>query len=371
MSNSAVFYRESEAQDAPIKRIDKNKILMIKYQDGRKEIMGETEHSSPQATEGNQSELPDYIVKLNEKSIESINNQQIIYKGADTDKDWSQLTAVMGITKGSIIETEDLAASFIMKKYVAEHSVGKGRLKQEKVIEINEYPDGPMETHMYQMVIVLKNKTNKTVYVDLANTFLMRNGEASAYYIPTASSTTTGTSSGGGVNLGAVAGAVGIGGAIGTLANGVNVGGGSMSQNTKTTFSQRIISIPPMSTKSLEPQSIGEGEIFDGKSWSIPHDIIESVIPALIKDGKVEQKKNYYVIKELKRGQKIDIVQSPDTPPLSAYVTYSHDESLSSTNSLNMGFYVRQLVGIGKIKNVDYSHCPFVFFYPKGTGRVR
>ena len=39
VSNNAVFYRESEDENAPIKRINKADLLMIKYQNGEKVLI--------------------------------------------------------------------------------------------------------------------------------------------------------------------------------------------------------------------------------------------------------------------------------------------------------------------------------------------
>ena len=76
------------------------------------------------------------------------------------------------------------------------------------------------------MLFLVQNKTNKPIYIDLGNSFYISLGQSTCYYVP--SSTTTSSSSGGGagVNLGSVAGALGVGGVVGQLAGGVNVGGG-------------------------------------------------------------------------------------------------------------------------------------------------
>ena len=75
--------------------------------------------------------------------------------------------------------------------------------------------------------------------------------------------------------MGSVAGALGIGGVLGTLANGVNVGGASSTGTSTTTYSQRVISIPPMASVSLEPQSIGRGHIFEAVGRHKYYDNIE------------------------------------------------------------------------------------------------
>ena len=100
----------------------------------------------------------------------------------------------------------------------------------------------------------MKNKTSRILYVDLGTTFFIRLGETICFYTPSSTTTSHGKSGGAGVNLGAVTGALGIGGVAGNLANGVNVGGGTTSSTTSTTYSQRIVAVPPMSSIELTPQ---------------------------------------------------------------------------------------------------------------------
>ena len=70
----------------------------------------------------------------------------------------------------------------------------------------------------------IKNKTNQTIYLDLANTFYVSLGQSICYYILSSTTNSHSSSGGGSINLGAVTGALGVGGAVGTIANGFNVG---------------------------------------------------------------------------------------------------------------------------------------------------
>lgn len=101
------------------------------------------------------------------------------------------------------------------------------------------------------VIVAVKNKTMKPIYIDLGQCFLVKGEDPYAYYEPGETHTTTGTSTGASVNTGSIAGALGVGGIAGTLANGVNVGGGRSSATTNITFTQRIVTVPPMATKVL------------------------------------------------------------------------------------------------------------------------
>lgn len=96
------------------------------------------------------------------------------------------------------------------------------------------------------MCVRISNGSDKTLYLDLGNSFLTVNGESRCYYIPSSTSTTEGQSRGVGVNLGIISGALA----------GVNVGTTTSSSQTTTTFSQRVIAIPPMSAKRMEAQQL-------------------------------------------------------------------------------------------------------------------
>lgn len=111
----------------------------------------------------------------------------------------------------------------------------------------------------YQLTIT--NKTNNNLYVDLTNSFRINNdGIATPFYDGTVYSTNQGSNSGGGVNLGAVAGALGVRGAIGTLAGGVNVGGGYSSSLQVTKTDQPILVIPPHSKICLPGKKTVSGK---------------------------------------------------------------------------------------------------------------
>lgn len=82
------------------------------------------------------------------------------------------------------------------------------------------------------------NRTDEIMIIDQTMSFLNANGTSLCYYDPTVTTTTntvsSSHSSGASVNLGAVAGALGIGGIAGTLMSGINVGGGNTVGESET-----------------------------------------------------------------------------------------------------------------------------------------
>ena len=169
--------------------------------------------------------------------------------------------------------------------------------------------------------------------------------------------------------MGAVTGALGVGGAIGALAGGVNMGGGSSTSTSTTTYSQRVISIPPMASVSLEPQSIGRGHIFEAVGRHKYYNNIEMSCYDYFRDkGQITKKKNCDEIHfdGLKRGEKIDIPQMENVTPLSVHLTYSSDEMISQPHNMRVNFYWRQIMGVKLWSSdfwntFDYRKCPLIF----------
>ena len=377
---TSVFYK-LQATDAASLKMNKSDVLMIKYKDGRVEKMdGPAPAATPAAAAapkqvafGVNPNLADDNLKL----VREFNNSDVIYKGDDTSKSAAAIIYTLGLKEGSIIETPELKASFKMKKYQARHGGWSGVIKEQAVCNLNESMVSVSDTETFRMVVVLKNKTNRTIFVDQANSFVMRHEVAQPYYVPSATSTVSSSSTGGSVGLGAIAGALGVGGSMGQLASGVSVGGGSTSATTTTTYSQRIISIPPMASVELEPMDIGQGYAWENGEWRYYDDIIKGVIPVLTEKGFVKEKKKYYDLdySTLKRGDKVEMPVPEGTCPLSAFFTYSFDENLNATQTMRMEFYLRQIMGSDSsvsytvdMKDIDYSKCPLVFFTAANHG---
>lgn len=191
-------------------------------------------------------------------------------------------------------------------------------------------------------LLKLKNKTSRTLYIDLGNTFIIRNGNASPYYIPTSTSSSTSSGSGASVNLGAVAGALGIGGALGTLAGGIGVGGGSSSGTVNTTYSQRVVSIPPMSEKSLNMQMLYKDEckIANGISYMYLKAFEDKFYVPLFYFSKSAL--------DFKNGMTHDFTEDNSPMNFGFYISYSNDETCQQERNMSSAFYLRRVIGFNK-----------------------
>lgn len=121
-----------------------------------------------------------------------------------------------------------------------------------------------------ELNVIVKNLTDEIMTIDNTRSFFVgTNGQSQSYYDPTVrtvsntelSSKTEGAS----VNLGAIGGALGIGGSIGALLGGINVGGSSTGGTSKTTITymadQPLVQLAPKAdgamSKSFQIEGIG------------------------------------------------------------------------------------------------------------------
>lgn len=102
------------------------------------------------------------------------------------------------------------------------------------------------------------NRTDEIMTIDQTLSFLVSmGGQSTSYFDPTVRTTTVtdvnSATRGGSVNLGALAGALGIGGTVGRLANGINLGGA----NTNTSAVTNSTYIADQPKVSIGPRGSG------------------------------------------------------------------------------------------------------------------
>lgn len=147
----------------------------------------------------------------------------------------------------------------------------------QSVRPVNYKPEIPQDakiicaysiTENGEIVVAVKNNTDEIMIIDQTKSFLVNSdGTSISYYDPTvrvtSNTSTTSETRGRSLNLGAVAGALGIGGTLGTLASGINVGGadtdGFSTTNTTYFADQPQISLGP------------KGEGFMSKEYAVDY----------------------------------------------------------------------------------------------------
>jgi len=132
------------------------------------------------------------------------------------------------------------------------------------------------------------------------------------------------------VNLGAATSALGIGGIVGTLANGVSIGGGNSISTSTVTQAERVLRLPPFAEQVFSTQLYRPG--MSGLGWK------KSCSWKVI-DAMTMSNPNIAV------GEVVDY--TPETSPLKfqIYLKYAVSETFTSTNNIVLPFYVNLLVG--------------------------
>ena len=312
-----VFYQESQTSDAPTKRISKHDLLIIKYADGR--VVNMTESPATVATSQNaptvKTSASASAISQNKELIAKYNSNKARFIGEPSSKKSKVLYCECTVADNSKLCDDNLELIY----------------KTSNISLVNN-----------KLSVTLKNKTQRTIYIDLGNSFFTSEEVAEAYYVPQVTSTSTSKNTGVSVNAGAVAGALGVGGVIGTLANGVNVGGGTTHGTSTSTFSQRIVAIPPMSVIELAPKYfVNRAKMFDNG--------IEFEITDHYNSIKQHNNKNSY----LTIGSEKDYTPENSILHFANYITYSFTETIDSPTSLNANFYVSRAIAVKATSVMD------------------
>lgn len=293
----------------------------------------------------------------------------------DKEKFCSDFLTIWGIEKSSIISDENIDVDFIMT-----------------------IPDGPKKIIIPQYKIKVTNKTNRPVYIDLANSFKFSgDGTARPYY--TNSVYQEGGSSGRGasLNLGAVTGALGIGGAVGTLASGIGVGGGSSKSASISTAEERILMIPPKGSVFMPPMKytdgstlredyetlyirtypIGGGPLLTSDIDLRRYDGNKGFVHSIDQEGGLDDARLTRDVLKAPMGWVKEFSEAESPKKLKRLITYSTSPNFSTYTCLDFTLYVRGVMGsnpqwnVPKEYDTKYLECDDESHLIIGVGMVR
>lgn len=162
----------------------------------------------------------------------------------------------------------------------------------------------------------LKNRSDNVVYLDLGNCFFKNGYNTENYYKNTATQTSKDKNVGGSVNAGTITDVLGVGGVIGNIANGINVGGNKGSSTGVTVFSQRIIALAPHSSYIFEKMNIYRSE------------------------------EQYTKTEKYTVGSSVSFhePQNINDCPWNLVLSYSTDEDFKTKNVMNVGIYISESI---------------------------
>lgn len=336
ISKTEVEYKKWTNQDGPAYTIEKAEVFMIKYQNGDKDVFKETPAAQPTTTEQQTAQAEEQASNEPIMATPAANNAELIAEyNNDTPEYINELEpknkpcdyeiGTLGILSSSVLSTEDIEIIFAgdvdnTLVYIYGNSIG----------ETIRYK--PYYSDMRKYAIIIKNKTSRTIYIDKAACFgASSTGEIKKYFDSQEITVTSGGNSGSGasINLGSVADALGVGGAVGTLASGINVGGdkGKFSVVTNTYKDDRILVIPPKSSVALSKDSYTKHPSEKGYIITGSYEFFD--IPDM----------------SLNRGELKTFTEENSPKSISYMITYSFDKELRNCFMVNFGVYLKSAFG--------------------------
>lgn len=343
-----IFYQISE--DQPLNKIDISKVLVIKYANGEKWV---ADHPSSAANATPDPEPSKTLAQPEDYSDREVNDRlkrelspaNVSYSGKESAKEAGMLALLYGSSDDSVIGDRHLE---LVVRRLPEAAGGSSMTTRVR---------NPFAAPVLQAEIT--NRSDKTVYIDLANTFIVIDGMAHRFFENTATSSTVSSTKGAGVNLGAVAGALGIGGAAGRMASGINVGGSSGQATTTTVFAERVEAIPPHATKVLDGIQFPEYDhpSKTGSDFGMTGDGVWKVKRFALAMPKDEM---------IKCGQD---VTSPAVmrkfPEIYFTLDYSLDEDFTNTAKLSAKYEAQRLIGVKDKKELGPEKDSLIYLYLK------
>ncbi len=111
----------------------------------------------------------------------------------------------------------------------------------------NQAEDENVKVAVSGMQVVVYNKTDHVIYLNKETSFAYLNDAATCLFTNASYTTSSSQGSNTNVNLGGVARAMGVGGGLGALMSGIDVGGNQTQGSSTTTYEQKIVTIAPQS----------------------------------------------------------------------------------------------------------------------------
>lgn len=372
VSNKYIFFNENPKDDSNISKIAVTDVFGYKVGDGEIQTVDSAKPTSsvtanppasPSQDNGTPTLLKNKIAEDNNQILARLTDFTITPKKNNSGICGGAVTPVWTFSRNSILSDENLLIGVDMFEFLFEGVAYK---------------------------IKLTNKTDKMLYVDLANTFeINQDGIAKPFYDNKIYTTNDSHSTGGSLNLGAVAGAVGIGGAVGTLASGISVGGGNSKGTTVTESQSAVLAIPPHSSKYIpcEKVKIGgdynyqemplcmyfitSGKHIDNKlQFAYQHQYLKRLI---FWDGvlPVDNEKITGESIGLPKNGYVEFEEESAPKRRDFTITYSDTPQFSTYYQLPLGFYIKGFFG-GKLadltKKCDVDGNGFPMF---GVGHIK
>lgn len=331
ITSTEIKYTKKSRPNGPLYTILKSEIDYIDFEDGTIEAF----HSFASEKPSEQMQIPQ---EANALAIQEYKTD-ITYTGKETDKEARVCYGLCKFDDESVLFDGNIKIDYL-QGYCCP-------INNNKPTWMTNNPEKPI-IFWEAIKIKLTNNSSKTIFIDLANTFFKRGSFASPYYTPYSTTNHQSDTNGIGLNIGGITNALGIGGFIGNLASGINIGAASTSGTSATIYSQRIISIPPNSYVVLDPQLLFPPDLPSG-AYKIP---LKHYGYSFSTWQLVGLDKNWMTVNI---GQTINYEKDSSPISFGLFLTYSFDENFSKSNSMNNTAYLYRVVGLENYKPATHA----------------
>lgn len=302
ISSSEIKYKKFSNPDGPLYTLKSSEILSINYANGDVECFDKVAEPAP-APKGTPEE-PLFIEvgpdANNQALLDKYNKTRVYCNEKVSSKVLDKYHYKFGVTKNSVLSSDDVEIFFDRKYYVYTTS-----------------------NYYYEYDIRITNKTDQTLYFDLSKCFRINpDGSSHTYYDGSRQTSVTNVGSTGlGIHLGA----------------GITVGGGNSSATTTTYTNERILVIPPYAHAYLSThKEVGREVVSTGEPlWRR----LRYSIPTAVQKGRIY---NY---------------TEEDSPGFIRYtLTYSKDADFSTYSNLKMNLFIQQVIGVSEAWSFLLKH---------------
>lgn len=342
-----IKYKKFSNQNGPTYTINLSDVMSVNYENGEKEDFN-NRSTTNEANQGNEAKeiikdaAPNNSELLNLYAKDYHLNPSYKLK----DKETISGIAFLSFSNTSILSNDEI--EIFLERDQTLHPDNK--LFGTFTANMNSSP-------LFRYDIVLKNKTSKPLYVDLANCFRTTNlGVSYCYYSSDIITENKESTSGGSFNLGGITNAAGIGGVAGNLANATTVGKSNATSLSKTHINQRILQIPPkgraclskfeyVTEKKATSLTYGKYELLNqGEEFFFSKTNELHIANSFVLDCKVLPLQ----LGSVKMGEERQF--SIDNSPYTAnyHLVYSTKEDFSTYSVLSPMLYINKIIGLRK-----------------------
>lgn len=324
INKTDIKYKKFNNLNGPTYTVEKAEIMAINYENGDKdtfeapkvsEELKVTDISSPNKISTSQ---PD---ERSTELIQLYNREHMISpRFKKSDKTAKHGCFIMGVSENSTLSNQDIEIHFVQKpheEFYGGHRDGATNQATNGMIFRRFYLTDYYEVQVY-------NKSDHTIYIDMANTFrVTADGNSEPYYDATQTTISKGHS---------VGGSLGVGGLVGGVLGGVGIGSSSSSSVSETYIKQRVKAIPP---KGSLPLATFLDKVISGRRWKRMSESEKCLYEFPKDEGPVVTNGNF-------------ITYAPETAPFKSTFTirYAHDENLTSPSTATAQLYMKQLYGL-------------------------